>query len=209
MEVKLNICKLGGEKSCAIRISDATTDFLPEDSSTPVFQRFKRSEVKSIDVVRFNAVNETKILRVFISDIDLSNVFEIKEDGWYDVHHIVLPTKEWFDKALEDGGMIYTYDTVYYIDNEKFYKYKDAVTTEICIEEILERNPLNTTISVACQNHFSIFYLMGMSCMDCHLQTDLLCCLPVLDIYNSNRTSPALLLPGCQTLFWFSRDLLL
>jgi hypothetical protein len=33
MEVKLNICKLGGEKSCAIRISDATTDFLPEDSS--------------------------------------------------------------------------------------------------------------------------------------------------------------------------------
>ena len=138
MEVKLNICKLGGEKSCAIRISDATTDFLPEDSSTPVFQRFKRSEVKSIDVVRFNAVNETKILRVFISDIDLSNVFEIKEDGWYDVHHIVLPTKEWFDQALEDGGMIYTYDTVYYIDNEKFYKYKDAVTTEICIEEILE-----------------------------------------------------------------------
>lgn len=160
MEVKLNICKLGGEKSCAIRISDATTDFLPEDSSTPVFQKFKMSEVKSIDVVRFNTINETKILRVFISDIDLSNIFEIKEDGWYDVHHIVLPTKEWFDQALEDGGMIYTYDTVYYIDNEKFYKYKNSVTTEICIEEILERNPLNTTISVACQNHFSIFYLM-------------------------------------------------
>lgn len=81
MEVKLNICKLGGEKSCAIRISDATTDFLSEDSSTPVFQKFKMSEVKSIDVVRFNTINETKILRVFISDIDLSNIFEIKEDG--------------------------------------------------------------------------------------------------------------------------------
>ena len=79
MEVKLNICKLGGEKSCAIKISDATTDFLPEDSSTPVFQKFKMSEVKSVDVVRLNLVNETKILRVFISDIDLSNIFEIKE----------------------------------------------------------------------------------------------------------------------------------
>lgn len=94
MEIKLNICKLGGEKSCAIKISDATTDFLPEDSATPVFQKFKMSEVKSVDVVRLNLVNETKILRVFISDIDLSNIFEIKEDGWYDIHHIVLPTKE-------------------------------------------------------------------------------------------------------------------
>lgn len=160
MIVKLNVCKLGGEDNCYLKIVDASTDFLPENSETPEFQKFKLSEVKNIDVIRLNGIDKTDILKVFISDVGLSNTFKIEKDGWYDIQHIILPTKEWFDKALAEGGMIYTYDTVYYVDGEKLYKYKDMTTTEVKIEEILNRNPINTTISLACQDHFSIFYLM-------------------------------------------------
>lgn len=81
MEVKVNICKIGREKNCAVALTDVSTDFLPEDSVTPVFQKFKKSEVKCIDAVQHNNISETKLVNTLISDVGETNTIEIKFDG--------------------------------------------------------------------------------------------------------------------------------
>jgi hypothetical protein len=160
MEVKVNICKIGREKNYAVEITDTSTDYLPESSTESVFQKFKKSEVKSIDVIQHNNVLESKIVNTLITNVGETNTIEITFDGWFIIYHIILPTKEWFDASKAAGGMFYTYDTIYFTDGTNFYKYKDTNTTEVSIEEIIDRNPLNTTISSVCKNHFSVFYLM-------------------------------------------------
>jgi hypothetical protein len=71
------------------------------------------------------------------------------KDGYYNVNHIVLPTKQWFDNTYKNQNDDYrsAFDVVYIIDTDnKLYKFVDDVFTECTVKEIVERNIDGTTI---------------------------------------------------------------
>jgi hypothetical protein len=52
-------------------------------------------------------------------DID-SVTFNVEEDGYYTVDHIILPNMKWYENATTE--YFEYYDVVYVTDGEKVYK---------------------------------------------------------------------------------------
>lgn len=165
MELKINICT---ESSCKVIIKDLTetgnSGYLPETSDVTVKGRFKYSDTVSIDLLQHNKSTGIKLSDPVYSlhNKVVDNItLPVKFDGWFTVLHIVLPSKEWFDKELskETGSALTLYETVYYTDGTKLYKYINGLSQEISISEITERNTENTTISRVCENYVSICFL--------------------------------------------------
>lgn len=161
MEVKVNICKIPGDKQLSLGVTDTSTDFIAEDSLALEFQRFRKSELVNVDVLEYKNIDINKIVTIKTSEVGVTNNLTIEKDGWYVIHHLLLPNLEWFNRARELGGIFYTYEAVYYTNENKYFKYYAGEVAEVTIEEIVNRNPLNTTISSYCKNYFSIFYLLN------------------------------------------------
>lgn len=108
---------------------------------------YKYSESATLNTIIKVGTSEMKLLDVLIdnhdSEID-SCTFQVKEDGYYVVDHIVLPTLKWLEHATEE--YLEYYDTVYVTDGEKLYKAYSGQLEECTVKEILERNPENTTL---------------------------------------------------------------
>lgn len=152
MELKFFTCK--DAKNCNLIITDATGTWLQENDD-PVTGYFRRSDVVIIDVVIQYDPDDVKVLDTIIVPYGQSAYVRLNSDGWYFVYHVVIPTRVWFSNA---GDHLFQYDTVYYYDEDtgKYYKYRDYSTQETTLEEILEINPINTTINKICQNYFSL-----------------------------------------------------
>lgn len=153
---------------CEVSVTDVTgvssTGYLPEDSTATVKGRFKYSDTVSIDLLQHNKSTGTNlqnpIYHVRTTDNEIVTL-SVEFDGWFTVMHIVLPSKDWFDTefAKEEGSAIGLYNTVYYTDGEYIYKYFDGQTTVVMVDEIVERNTDDTTISRVCENYVSICFL--------------------------------------------------
>jgi hypothetical protein len=77
-------------------------------------------------------------------DID-SVTFNVEEDGYYTVDHIILPNMIWYENASDEYRDYY--DVIYVTDGEKVYKQVKGETLQECtVKEILERNIEGTTI---------------------------------------------------------------
>lgn len=165
MELKIDICT---ELSCKVTISDKTEiggdGYLPEESAALAKDKFKYSETLSIDVLQHNK-SKTPVLQtpVFTKHEDITKpvTIPVSFDGWFTVLHIVLPTKEWFDResSKETGSLINLYDTIYYSDGFSIFKYHNGIKSEATVTEVVERNPDNTTIYKVCENYVSICFL--------------------------------------------------
>lgn len=154
MELSINITT---NDSCKVIIEDES-EYKSEDSTTISKGEFKYSETISIDVLQLNKTSETEYQDpVYTEHDDEAEAVEISVDfdGWFSVVHVVLPTKEWFKESSAVG----LYDTVYYSDGENIYKYIDGTTSQVTIEEVLEVNTTNTTISITSKDYFSICYI--------------------------------------------------
>ena len=57
------------------------------------------------------------------------------------------------------ASAISLYDVVYYSDGLKVYKYIDNESVEVSIDEVINRNPERTTISIVTKNYVSVCYL--------------------------------------------------
>ena len=165
MELKINVCT---ESSCKVIIQDTTetgnSGYLPEDSDVTVKGRFKYSDTISIDLLQHNKStgSELQIPIYSLHDEPSKQVtLPVSFDGWFTVLHIVIPSKDWFDKemAKESGSSIPLYETVYYSDGNHIFKYINEETSEVTISEIVERNIENTTMSKTCENYVSICFL--------------------------------------------------
>lgn len=148
--------------SCKVIVKDLSK-YLPEDQSGIVKGKFKFSDTVSIDVLQHNKSQET-IYRDPVYSLHTANnpiQIPVTFDGWFTVIHVVLPSKEWFDKELskQEGSAIGIYSLVYFSDGASVYKYVDGHTEETTIEEILEVNPVNTTISKTEKDYVSICFL--------------------------------------------------
>lgn len=165
MELKINVCT---EASCKVIVQDQTEignkGYLAEDSTVTVKGRFKYSDTVSIDLLQHNKSEgyELQIPVYSLHNTESKQVtLPVKFDGWFTVLHIVLPSKDWFDreKAKETGSSLPLYEVVYYSDGINLFKYINGESTEATIIEVVERNTEETTISRTCENYVSICFL--------------------------------------------------
>lgn len=139
--------------------------YFPEEQSVQEYGRYKYSECKTLNVIM--KVNSGKITLIdvllhdhdqlvedpmepgnYIYDLEKTE-FTIKRDGYYNVNHIILPTKEWYNNTYLQQGEDYqaAFETVYIIDSDnKLYKLTEEGFEECTVKEIVERNHEGTTI---------------------------------------------------------------
>lgn len=159
MELNINVTT---SDSCKIIVSDIST-YLAEDFSGTVKGKFKYSDTVSIDVLQHNKTTETVYRDPIYTKHDTLQPINIpvKFDGWFDVIHLVLPSIEWFNREIDksEGSALGLYDLVYFSDGIDIYKYLDGNVSQVTINEVLEVNPINTTISKTNRDYVSICFL--------------------------------------------------
>ena len=159
MELNINVTT---SDNCKIMVSDIST-YLAEDFSGTVKGKFKYSDTVSIDVLQHNKTTETVYRDPVYTKHDTLQPINIpvEFDGWFDVIHLVLPSIEWFNREIDksEGSALGLYDLVYFSDGIDTYKYLDGNVSQVTINEVLEVNPINTTISKINRDYISICFL--------------------------------------------------
>ena len=159
MELNINVTT---SDSCKIIVSDIST-YLAEDFSGTIKGKFKYSDTVSIDVLQHNKTTETVYRDPIYTKHDTLQPINIpvKFDGWFDIIHLVLPSIEWFNREIDksEGSALGLYDLVYFSDGIDIYKYLDGNVSQVTINEVLEVNPINTTISKTNRDYVSICFL--------------------------------------------------
>ena len=154
MELNINITT---SDKCKIVVQDVST-YLAEDFSGIVKGKFKYSDTISIDVLQHNQTLKT----IYTKHDTLKSIdIPIGFDGWFSLVHLVIPNIEWFNKELEktEGSALGLYDIVYFSDGIDIYKYINGKTSQVTIDDILEINTVNTTISRISRDFVSICFL--------------------------------------------------
>ena len=139
--------------------------YYPETQEIQEYGRYKYSESKTINIVM--KVNSNKITLVDVllhnhdqlvddptnPDIQVYDLekteLTVKKDGYYNINHVILPTKKWYQETYLKQGEDYqiAFKTVYIIDEDnKLYKLEEGKFVECTIKEIVERNHDGTTI---------------------------------------------------------------
>lgn len=154
MELNINITT---SNKCKIVVQDVST-YLAEDFSGIVKGKFKYSDTISIDVLQHNQTLKT----IYTKHDTLKSIdIPIGFDGWFSLVHLVIPNIEWFNKELEktEGSALGLYNIVYFSDGIDIYKYINGETSQVTIDDILEINTVNTTISRISRDFVSICFL--------------------------------------------------
>ena len=159
MELNINV---ETNNNCKIVVTDVS-NYLSEDFTGIVKGKFKYSDTISINILQHNKTKET-IYRdpIFTKHDTLEPIdIPIEFDGWFDVIHLVLPTVEWFNNERNKSGVsaIDLYDLIYFSDGVFIYKYINDTIYQVTINEVLEVNPVNTTISKTNKDYISICFL--------------------------------------------------
>ena len=161
MKIDINVCT---NESCKVMIEDLTIDYQPEYNTNANFGNFRYSDTISIDVLQHIKTDGRELQNATITPHGLKTcpvTLPVNFDGWFKVHHIVLPTEEWFNARIEEGelSILKLYQTVYYSDGEKIYKYIGDRRVLASLEEIVERSTENTTLSRVSKDYVSICFL--------------------------------------------------
>ncbi len=162
MDLKIKIITCNACDNCKVTVQDNST-YLPEDSTGVVKGKFKFSETISIDVLQLNKTSEIVYINPTYTDHSTVKeaTLQVDSDGWFSLVHLVLPSVEWFnkEKAKIEGSALGLYDIVYFTDGDIVYKYINQSIQQVDISEILEINPVNTTISKTSEDFVSICFL--------------------------------------------------
>lgn len=161
MELDINICI---NDSCKITIEDLTIDYQPEYNTNSNYGKFRYSDTYSIDVLQHIKTDGTELQSATITKHEGKTcpvTLPVNFDGWFKVHHIVLPSIQWFEDNLKDKeiSILNLYQAVYYTDGENIYKYINGNKGIVPLQEIIERNTENTTISRVTKDYVSICFL--------------------------------------------------
>lgn len=165
MNPSFHICQ---EDGCSITITGLSYDdglYLKETDIIQPYNKFKYSDTVTINVIQLNTVDDVILLDNFIvshcSYLDEVH-YKLQKDGYYMISHIVLPTKKAIERIIEnDDTFVDQYDYIYAEDNGLIVKFKDNKWIESSVEEIVEINNCNTTISKANKELFSMCRLWG------------------------------------------------
>ena len=148
------------DNQCKLCIKPNITDYLPDDADSYLKDRFKKSDLINISTLQYNKSNEVITEQTVINDYNTE--VQVKNDGWITVSILTLPSKEWFLKEYNKthGSALQLYDIIYFTDQTDYFKYSKS-TGIVCVtqEEVLEINPVNTTIYKASKDAVVICFL--------------------------------------------------
>lgn len=181
----VKICK---ENNCSLIITDVTQDsdqYVDESVANPKAwherNKFKYSETYTLNIIYKHTTNSDDIITSIITDhcsyLDEEHV-KLKEDGYYTIDHIILPSIDTYDASIEldwyvcDGGSIYTR-----CEN----KWEEVTFNDLA--KLVENNKLEgTTISGVSLTQFSICHLYECYVRKCQAVFKTLQPCPVKDV---------------------------
>lgn len=142
-----------------------TTVYDKESNVGKSFSTFKQSETGSIFVLEYHKNdNESEYMAPVIVNIHTECTeykIKIPKDGWFTVHHIILPTKDCiytFSEA-EMHGITFGY----YLDLDNIYDRNRLDSkgnpVKVSIEEVLEGNTNIATTQISSKDYISILNL--------------------------------------------------
>lgn len=166
--------------------------YIKEDVTVmDAYDDYKYSESMSLNVIIKVGMKESTLLDVLLdkhdSDVD-SVTFNVTDDGYYTVDHMILPNLTWWKNASDEYKAYYS--TIYLTDGEKLYKVVDNTLEECTVKEIIERNIEGTTIKKC---RVDVFYTFNLR------NTYINACKEVFDT----------ILTSCNKCDTYMRDLLL
>lgn len=176
--------KLCTGPNCGLTITDFTQDqseYMPDDKDEAAAyiqnNRWKYRDTATINILEYHPTDTPETPEITHSIANLHVVdgepieldechLSLDKDGYYSVHHIILPTREGIERMIEDEE-IDDIDTIkqyisnlYYFDEDGVYKdgelIDDVVLTQV--------NTEGTSLSRETQNFFSICKLW-----DCYI----------------------------------------
>lgn len=159
----MNIKVYTGTK-CEITVEELDKEYLAESSTVIAKNKFRYSDTISIDVLQVNRSSGTEIQSQIytVRNTDKKPThLSIAFDGWFTICHVVIPSEQWLQAELKKTttSAINLYDVVYYSDGYKVYKYINNTSIEVSLDEVINRNPENTTISIVKKDYVSVCFL--------------------------------------------------
>lgn len=142
-----------------------TTVYAPENSVGKSFNDFKQSETGSIFILEYHKTDNTSeyLSPIIVNKHTIQAQYKIKvpQDGWFTVHHIILPTAECiysFTDAMMQGVTF-----GYYLDLDNIYdrnrKDSNGNPVKVSIEEVLNGNTNIATTQISSKDYISILNL--------------------------------------------------
>lgn len=166
MIVDFDICN---ENNCILAIVGKTQklndQYVPEDEQDIIYLKsyYKNNKYKYSDTLTLNIIEKhtvetpSEIISILYNDhcsyLDEQH-YRIEKDGYYTIHHIILPTIEWYKFAVENN-LVPDLD-IYVTDGIKVYRVSGQEATEVDTNVILEINAEGTTISKLYKDTFII-----------------------------------------------------
>lgn len=146
-------------------IIEDTTIYDSESNTGKSFHSFKASETGSVFVLEYHKNNiESEYLSPIIVDHhSLSRKYQvtIPKDGWFTIHHIVLPTKDCIYSFVEAEMQGITFG--YYLDFDNIYDRnrldQNGNPIKVSIKEVLEGNTNIATTQISSKDYISILNL--------------------------------------------------
>lgn len=175
MELTFKVCN---NANCGITITDYTQDqgeYAP-DSATSMdayisVNRWKYRDTITINLVEYHPINGSdSILHTSYNEhfcdgelgyLDEAHI-QLNKDGYYTIHHIVLPTEKGMERMIKDGEISSLDIDIkgYWFDNDKIYTTDDNNNTiEVSLDVLKSVNTEGTSISRQSEDFFSICYL--------------------------------------------------
>ena len=117
--------------------------------------RFKYSQTYTINaVVKFTTDKNGELVDISINDhcskLDEFH-YTFKDDGYYEIYHIILPSKDWYDTNTSSLDL-----DIYVTDGTDIYKKDKDTLSVIAPEELLVAKCEGTTLSLTSLAQFSI-----------------------------------------------------
>ena len=165
MEFDINIKT---EQNGFITIEDYSREqgqYIQEESVLVFHGKYKYSHSKTINIItKINTKSEDTIAvllhnhdqRVedptdpesYVYDLEVTS-FKVNQDGYYHIHHLVIPTEEWYYDVYLQASDDYkkSFSEVYFIDsNNEFYTVINEQPQPCDLQAILDRNSFETTV---------------------------------------------------------------
>ena len=141
--------------------------YIPENKNDYKYGYYKYSDCKTINVITKVTLENRTLVDVLYHNHDQQVVdpinpykylydvekvdFSVKQDGYYVINHIVLPTKKWYNTVYSSQPSDYKqeFEIIYVIDEDnQLYKIKEEYSEfELCdLDEVVERNTDGTSI---------------------------------------------------------------
>lgn len=164
------LIKISNSDKYEMVITDVTQDsneYIPESiidvEAYYKNNKFKYSETYTINIIQKTTTSDEQVVETIFTDhtsyLDEA-YYKFQQDGFYTVHHLILPSLEWLENELQkDESILNTNVGIYVSDCKNIYYYNNGELITKSSNEIILLNTDNTTISKISVDRFSICYL--------------------------------------------------